>query len=629
MNESQSSETGKDADIVKAIVNCRNESEAARTERMAQNRLNFEMYNNKQNYAHKKAGQSQEFLPKQSMAVEQLTSFIHQGLVDLTEWFSVDPEDGNKKPILTRDEARKLVMRQLQKAGFYTFIQDAVKSGLLGSLMIVKVHGHQVQKPLFYTEKKRSFLGFKRELRKRKKEVWELRVDLVRQRNYFPDPTGDGLYEQEQLEIDHWKLLKIAEANPEDYDVELIRGLASYTDKIEEQRKNEEINQTPTSSDFRKRIKVTEHWGAILDADGGLLHENAVCAIANDQFLIRPPKPNPFWHGKSPYVVAPIIRVPHSIWHKALMDASTFLNKAMNELYNLILDSGIMAVYGIKQVREHWLDDPEEISNGIPPGTTLRVNMACPPGQKAMEQIATGGLSQEAVNVFNLTNAEHQAAALTNDLRMGVLPSRQVKATEVVESSQSITSVFTGVAKAIESDLIEKILDLAFMTIMQHADDWDTDEVEALLGESKAKELKALSAEERFEKTINGHRFKVFGITQTLNKIKDFRKLTSLLQTISASPTLMEEFNKKYDFGKLLGEIMRALDVNEDRIKLDETDGIMTAIGEGGQAPGADAVSMPNEQSQTPQVASGEAGSDAPISAIPHTTFPRNYGSGG
>jgi hypothetical protein len=62
----------------------------------------------------------------------------------------------------------------------------------------------------------------------------------------------------------------------------------------------------------------------------------------------------------------------------------------------------------------------------------------------------------------------------------------------------------------------------------------------------------------------------VFGISRILAKQKDFKKLTALLQTISASDLLIEEFMKRYDMGKFLGEIVDALDINDDRIKISE-----------------------------------------------------------
>jgi hypothetical protein len=136
-------------------------------------------------------------------------------------------------------------------------------------------------------------------------------------------------------------------------------------------------------------------------------------------------------------------------------------------------------------------------------------------------------------------------------------------------------------------------------------------------------ELASMSPEDRFAETSQGNKFRVFGVTQTLNKQKDFRKLTSLLQTIGSSEVLLEGFMKKFSFEKLLQEIVRSLDIEPGSIEQDEMDQLMMQMG----AQGMDEGSMPmgagpNEQSQIPQAAAGGAEADMVQSNIPRSEFP-------
>jgi hypothetical protein len=160
------------------------------------------------------------------------------------------------------------------------------------------------------------------------------------------------------------------------------------------------------------------------------------------------------------------------------------------------------------------------------------------------------------------------------------------------------------------------------MTMCQNMDDLDSEEVIALIGKDRAVEIAALSPEERFKQTANGYKFKVFGISLVLNKMKDFKKLTSLLQTIAGSQPLMEEFIKKYDMGKLLTELMKALDIDLENLEISKVEQEAMAkmkAGAQGGAPGA-----PNMQSQIPQVAGmggeGNPGGPQPAQAggMPH-----------
>jgi hypothetical protein len=603
------------------------EAYEARRDRIRLNRLNYDIFHHRQDYSHKQPGQSQEFLPKQQMAVEQLSSFVSQGLVDLGHWFTVEKEPGVKNKIIDAAEVYLLLARQLEKAKFVSFVSDSIKTGSLASLMIAKVHGKNTSSPRFFTQSVMSGEKIKKKIYKAEKDVWELFIELIRPEDFYPDPTGAGLYECQTIWVDKSVAIEMASGPDAVYDLEKIKKLNSYAyDQYDEAitDKDRETDQSRTYSDYRVRIKLTECWGDIIEpTTGEKIHKNVTWTIANDSVLIAPPRPNPFWHGKSPFVVAPITRVPFSVWHRAPMDGATRHNIALNEIYNLMVDAGMMSVFGIKQIRTDWLEDDREVADGVRPGQTIRVSNNCPPGGKAIERVDEGALSQEALSMFNLMNAELNTSAMTNDLRMGAMPTRAVKATEVVEASQTITSMFAGIARSIEVDFIEPILERAWNVIMQNSNDMDSDEIAALLGEQKAAQIATMSPEDRFVETSQGNKFNVFGVSQTLNKQKDFRKLTALLQTIGSSEVLVEAFIKKYSFEKLLGEIVRSLDIEPGRIEQEEVDQLMMQLGPELMGQGSMQMgSGPDMQSQIPQAATGPENPDIVQSNIPRSNFP-------
>jgi len=613
--------------VVRTTQGYMREAYEAKRDRMRLNRLNYDIFHHKQDYSHKRPGQSQEFLPKQQMAVEQMSNFVTQGLIDMGQWFSVERLPGAKNQVINTDDIYLLLQRQLEKAKLMSFVGDSIKTGALASLMIAKVHGKMVPKQEFSTEVKYVDNRKKTTLLMSEKDVWELAIDLVRPEDFYPDPTGSNLYVCQNMWLDKADVLAMCEGENPLYDKSKVEGLTSYPyDQYYDPKstKNRETDQSSTYSDYRVRVKLTECWGSIIEpVTGKVLYKNVTWTVANDTILISAPKPNPFWHGKNPFVVSPIVRVPFSVWHRAPMDGATRHNIAMNELYNLMVDAGMMSVFGIKQIRTDWLEDDREVADGVRPGMTLRVSAACPPGGQVIQRVDEGALSSEALNMFNLINSEFAQTAMTNDLRLGSMPSRAVKATEVVEASQSITAMFAGIAKSIESEFIQPILDLAWQTIMQNSNDMDDDEIPALIGIEPANRLAVLTPEERFAQTSLGHKFKVYGVSQTLNKQKDFRKLTTLLQTIGSSEVLVEAFTKKFSFDKLLGEIVRSLDVEPGRIEQDEIDQVLMQMGPELMAQGAAQPGMtPDMQSQIPQAATGPLNPDVVQQGIPRTEFP-------
>lgn len=88
-----------------------------------------------------------------------------------------------------------------------------------------------------------------------------------------------------------------------------------------------------------------------------------------------------------------------------------------------------------------------------------------------------------------------------------------------------------------------------------------------------------------------------------------------MLQTVASSPVLMEEFVKKYDFGKLLQEIMEALDINTAKLEHE-----MQPMQPPGQSPMNTVQGMPDSQSQIPQA--GAEANQGDLSAIPQHEFP-------
>ena len=593
--------------IVQIVTSYRQQADDAKKTRMEFNRQNFDMYHLKHDFSHKKSGQSQEILAKQATAVEQITSFIEQGLVDQSKFFGVETRFGVKDGVFVGNMMESLLERQLQKNKFSQFVNHSTKLGLLGSIMICKVHGTFVKDVEFVAAEDEN--GIRRKLIRQEKPIWQLKLDLVRQEDYYPDPTGEGLYECQDIEMDWHKAVEIAKANPSVYDVDAVMGLSGFTDDQREKR-SRETGQNTTFEAPRKRVKFTECWGTFVNSKGEVVAENAVATIANDSVLVRPPQPNPFWHGMSPFVVSPIITVPHSVWHKALMDAPTKHNRALVELYNLMMDAAMMGAFGIRQIREDWLSPEEDISNGIPPGKTLLANSQMPPGAKVMETVATGSLAPETLQMFSITDREFQNSAITNDLRFGNFPNRSVKATEVVAVNQSTNSVFGALVKGIEQDYIKKILERSWQTMAQHMNDLDTDEVRSIIGDEAVARISLVSNEERFARTVNGHNFRVFGLSQTLNKIQDFRKIQAMLQTIAGSETLSAEFQAKHSFSKLLDEIMKSLDIDTKKIELTQEEiaqrqaqqqAQQQALAELAQNLGAE----PDNQSQTPQASAG------------------------
>jgi len=560
--------------VIEAINQCRRESEEARHDRERKGKKNWDMYLGEQDWSHKQPGQSQEFLPKVPISVEQLASIVKRALVQFGKYFSVDV-DSELGQLITGSQIRDITdvfMRDLwgpngTTMDFPTVVSDAVKQALLKSLIIFKVHGG-------YVKGRRLSFEHGVGLSETEHDEWKLRIDLVRFEDYYPDPTGAGLYEIHRVERDLHEIVELSEGEDPIYDkamVDMLISSVSQTrpenEKLSERARNQSETTMPA---FRKRVVLDEFWGTLLKNDGTVAHRNIVATVANDVFLIRKPEPNPFWHQKSPFVAAPLIRVPHSVWHKAIYDHASDLNIAINELYNLFIDGGMASVWGISQLRVEDLEDPSQVEGGIRQGMTLAVKQTLPHNSKVYERVSEGSIPAEATTVLESLNAEFAQAALTNELKLGSLPPKQVLATEILESGQGQNLMLDGIVADLENRCMTPTMTMAFQVIMQMADKLPEEVFNFIDDKKVALMIMRASPEERFALFFGRYRFRVHGLSSTMAKAMEFQKIMGFLQAVSVSPIFMQAFMQRFSANKFMDQILAALNLNPKNFERSE-----------------------------------------------------------
>lgn len=609
----------EDAQNVLKIVNeYRREAEEARRTRIFLNKRNWEMYYGRQDWSHKQEGQSTEVLPKVGNAVEQFSAFTKKALTQFGDWFSVDVP--NASPI-TDIQARSLMKLYLSKImvspsktqDFSTIITNAVKAGLLESLLIIKIHGMKVEEQVFEATGENG-----ETLKRTTRKVWRPRIDLIPSEDYYPDPSGRQLYEIHRVERD---LIDVQEmARQGIYDKDMVAQITQDYERMDQDaRRPAQRNQNETTPPaFRKRVMIDECWGTIISLDGKVLQQNGFCAVANEKYVIRKPRPNPAWHGRSPILAVPLIQVPFSVWGRALFDHASSLNQALNELFNLMLDGGIAAVWGVRQVRTDWLSDPRQVSGGIPQNATLAINENVPLNGKVVETVTEGAVPPEAMNMFQMADREFQAASLVNDIRLGNLPERTTKATEIVEASSNSSTMVDAFASDLEREFIEPALEMMFLNIMQNADDLAADSVIEAIGVEAAFALSRMSAAQRFSIFAGQSKFKAFGISGTLGKARDFQKMMAIMQAIGTNPILMQAFMAKFSPDKAISTIFKSLNIDPETLintpeeqagaesRMSQVMGLQSAMGGGSQP--APQPGMASTQSEVAQNANPTGG---------------------
>lgn len=534
-------ESVMDAKIIEFILMAKTEAEDARRHRDRLNDRNWAAYLSKQDWSHKKEDQSKEFSPRTSMGVESVNAFIKRALVGFGSYYSMKLVN---EGLMTSNQARDLLKFHLEdeQTDFIDAIEQGVKIALLSSVMTFKVR-HVVEDDEFI-----------------------LKIDSERPEKTYPDPSGRELYFIHEVVLDlHTVVQRAKQGIYIKEEVDKIKNDFVEQDKIwrEERQKNHK-NPPPN---FRKRVTLHEVWGTIVDKDGDIIKADIVATMANNQYLIRKPKKNPRFHGKWPFVRTAIVKVPGSVWHKALYDDAVRINLYINELQNLMLDGGLAAAHDVKILKQEWLEKPEQASGGVPPGTTLIAKTGTPANEKILETVSTGQVPTDSLNMHNLASRDFDMASMFNDIKAGLLPQRQVKATEIIEKEQASSQQLDGFARVIES-AIAKVLRLAWAEIMQFRNNYF--ELEHIIGGKAAFALSTMTAEERYNLFAKKTSFKVNGISSLITRGRNFQKLMVAVDTIFKNPILAPAFAKKYSPEKIMDKIFEGLDLDVSSLLLEE-----------------------------------------------------------
>jgi hypothetical protein len=606
--------------LINLTLGYKKEAEDARKRRLELNKINVDAYMGLQDWTHKQDGQSAEFVPKVATSVEQFAALIQRGMTSFGDWFQVEMGRGVQLPIAP-EEVRALLMcyfssiptgQDEKTIALDTVLSNASKVGLLESTIILKVHGRQVTERRFFVERGEPAFNIETEefeppsesLGTQEFSSWRLLVDLIAAEDFYQDPSGAGLYEIHRVEVDWSRAEELAEQGI--YDKNALMTLKGVDTHKEHEHKRAETRRGQSENDppgFRKKIVIDECWGTVLNEDGQAVKKNQRWAIGNDRVVLRKPEDNPFWHQESPFIVHPLINVPFSTWHKAIYDHASPLNLAINEMFNLILDGGLAAVWGIKQLRAFALDDSSDVSGGIPQGSTLVVNETLPANAKVLETVTEGQVPQDALQTLGVLIREFQEAALTNEIALGQVSAKQVKATEIVASQQSRAVTLDGIIGNLETGLIDQLIRKSWMLLMQNADDLDSQMVVDAIGTRSALLLSQMSAPERFAQFASSCSFTARGLSAVLAKSQDFQKSMALLQAVTVNPLLFQAFMKRFSGNKALSTLMKLLNIDPRSLEKDQEEQ-QTAEADAAEIPGIAQI-----LNGGPGVAGGQEGS--------------------
>lgn len=544
---------------------------------------NWDRYWGRYYNADKAAWQSQHVMPEASQFVDRWAAAMREALDRTGDWFTILDASGNPSQLnLMLTKVMKVLLSRCARtadghvADFSTIFEDQMKMGAIMACCASVTWEEDLEAP----------------------DGWP-RVNTVDPREYHNDPKGRNLYRRRIYEIDHYELMQLAkdyddEIDDNVYDTAEIAMLMAEED--ERLRNNRETSSGSGGGegepDGRKPIKMEEFLCTIVMPDGEVVASDALCIVANDNWLIRGPEQNPFWHQRDWLVFCPMVSVPLSTYGRTYMEEWADVADAFIELTNLILDGVYTSTIKAFIANPELLDDPTQLDEGISPNKIFKTSEDLADLRRFIAEIELGELPQSAITVWTALKNELREGAKLSEIALGQMaPNSRTTATEVQISTQSGSSMIRSMARTIETRFVERILTLVWKTALQFMDfttiaDAIGPEVASMLNERR---------EEFLEASLT---FQVRGISGIVDRQQKLQNILQALQVIGQNQFLAQELLTRMSPKKLVDALMTLFGLDISQFQMDERERAVQAMEQQAQQAAAGAQNQGGRPTQ-------------------------------
>lgn len=516
------------------------------------------LFHNRYDFSKKAAWQSKNFAPKMNRMIRSAAYAFKDALVGVTDYFSVT---GIGKKARDRQWVpAKLLKYWLDKNDFVNKLVDSLFASLLSSLMVFKIYCETYTDDEV-TEAVKEYKGAEAvtaalsnsldgpagampgELKTAPKLKWRLRIDAVDPNRIRIDPTGRKKFVIHEYEMDLHDLRELAKAASNKYDKTIVDSISEDFKKQDEEvrekmRKNEVL--PANSQQFRKTVVIREYWGELFDNDGNLIGRNMTYSVANEKYLIRKPFKNPYFVSKLPFVWGAPMRVPFSNFHQSFAENINGLCRMATEILNLTLDANLWSSIKAFVLDLDQVVDPNEFKGGIYPGKVFKARSRGVP-RAMVTPVELGVANPQNLTFSGAIERETQNATGVNEYSAGFVGARKNElATEInVKSAQSF-GYLNSIAREVEENVLDKVLEMGWELIVTHQDDFTDAKLQEMLGEDVSELLVFLSETGRKEYLGGSYEFQFRGMSSMLEKGKELEKAQMVAQAIQQVPGMAD-----------------------------------------------------------------------------------------
>jgi len=394
------------------------------------------LFQNKQDYSSKSEWQSQIFIPKISMVIEQASTVVKQAVMATRKLFKMESKEDVS-------ELQKKYKEKLDTSNFAQALGEAMKTSFLLGFGMVKC-------------------------------LWDegLSFSNIDVANLFIDPDFSPNSDKKPGYIIEYKEMELASLIDMAKRINKAAGKSIYNireiNKIEEDYSNSDVDTERRErlglkeySKVNKMVQILEFWGDIVSEDGKKVKKNQLIFLANEKYIIRQQE-NPFWHEKPPYVpIVPVTYPFRGICGVSLVEPVVRLQYSYNNIMNLAIDNLNFSVNKVFEYNTGNVMNARNLTKLYPGKLIAKTGQG-----RALEEVRTSNVGQDVFQMLDLIKNEIEKGTAVTEFLMGT-SGKSKTATEAELKTAQAQGLFNTIARDIEKNSIKPLIEMGYSLCVQ------------------------------------------------------------------------------------------------------------------------------------------------------------------
>lgn len=492
-------------------------------------------------FSKKKDWQFKVVVPISKPKIKKATRLIKRIMVSTGQYFDFDT-------VLTKDDDEKIKQCNLTKrilhlylraAKFVDVFAEALESGFTMAMMIMK---------FWVGEKDDHFsIGENNTIDYGKSNT--LKCKAINPFNFWFSKDKTIQIEDEWITLPD--LIAILDEAKDDkdtiYDIKEIERAVKgdYSAKIKDVDRDrlKNLGIEDAKNEYRKDVKLTHFWGPLVGKDNKIKNKNCHFCAVNEIYLIVPPRNNPFWHKKSPYVFDSPLNVIFRHVGKSLMEDVRGIERAIGTFVGMQLDNLLWQMLGIREVDEMVFDEAGRTeSRQLVPGKTVRRR----PGYTgtAFKFHELGVEPERAMPMLQELKMLHEEEHGVSQYVQGQQEARSETATAYSGKKQDVMGDFHSIALDVERGFLVDCIDRSRDLLIQYLIDDTSDSGVKAIFKNENKDFDALKAKDKRLMIETDLDIVGRGISIFFEREEKLNKLGSYVKFLNAMPEQAQRFPK-------------------------------------------------------------------------------------